>query len=119
MTRQKQKSSPKAVAINSELVRSGPIGVPAVTNYSVDSHEKINWSQSALSRNTHLMVNITTIGTNYLSCHLSQLIGWELSEAGSNLDRISTNQAVKGSRDHCQGHCSKQGVHQPSMCRGT
>lgn len=72
------------------------MGVPAVTNCSVDSREKTNWPQSALSRNTHLMVNITTIGTNYLSCHLSQHIGWELSEAGCNLDRISRNQAVKG-----------------------
>lgn len=104
MTRQKQKNVlPKAVALNTQLVGSGPVGVPVVASCSVDSHETINWPQSVLSRNTHLMVNITAIGTNYLSCHLSPLIGWELREEGSNLDRTSRNQALKGSGDHCQG----------------
>lgn len=82
---------------------------------SVDSQEKINWPQSVLSRNTHLMVNITTIGTNYLGCHLSQPIGWELSEEGSRLDGNSSHRAIKGSVNHCQGHCSRQGAHQPSL----
>ena len=115
MIKQKEKISPKAVAINRELVRRGPTGLPAVASCSVDSHEKINWPQSVLSRNTHLMVNITTIGTNYLCCHLSQPIGRELSEEGSRLDRTSRNRAIKGPVDHCQGHCSRQEAHQPSL----